>query len=148
ARGAIRIDRLDADVRGARIAMFADTPHEVLHVAPGDERVDQPIAAAVREVVFAEAAAPHAPLVVRGPEVEGARLARHAPRLRRLALEEDLLLDAEPGPGPEDLVRSRGVLGRHQIRMRAGGAPGGKPKQSGAERSEYGGSRGLRLRGV
>jgi hypothetical protein len=45
-------------VRGARIAMLAETTREVLLIAPGDERIDQPIAPPVREVVVPEAEAP------------------------------------------------------------------------------------------
>src|SRR5215813_15314963 len=73
-RGALRVDRLDADVRGACIAMLADAARESFRVAPGDEGVDQPIAPAVREVGFPEAEAPHALLVVGEPQVEGAGL--------------------------------------------------------------------------
>jgi hypothetical protein len=88
--------------------MLAETTREGLLIAPGDERIDQPIAPAAREVVVPEAEAPHALLVVRQPQVEAAGLASHAPRLRRLALEEDFLLDAQPGLGPE-VSRARAV---------------------------------------
>src|SRR5262245_55666964 len=117
ARGALRVDRLDAHVRGACIAMVAEAAREVLLVAPGDKRVDQSIAPAVREVVVPEAEAPHALLVVREPQVKGAGLTRHASRLRRCTLQENFLLDAEPRLGPQGLARPRGVLGRYQVRV-------------------------------
>src|SRR5262245_4104872 len=128
--------------------MLPEAAREVLLIAPGDERVDQPIAPAVREVVFPETEAPHALLVVREPEVEGAGLARQPSRLRWLALEEDLLLDAEPRLGPEGLARPRGVLGRYQVGVRADRAPGGKAEKSRAESGKHGWGRGLWLRGV
>src|SRR5262245_50026118 len=148
ARGALRVDRLDADVRGTRIAMRADAAREGFRVAPGDERVDQPIAPAVREIGFPEAEAAHALLVVRERQVEGAGLTGHAPRFRRLALEEDFLLDAEPRLGPEGLARPRGVLGRYQVRVRAERTPGGKAEELRAKSGEHGGGRGLWLRGA
>src|SRR5262245_7396620 len=97
--------------------MLAEAAREVLLVAPGDERIDQPIAPAVREVVVPEAEAPHALLVVREPQVECAGLPRHPPCLRRCALQENFLLDAEPRLGPKGLARPGGVLGRYQVRV-------------------------------
>src|SRR5262245_66355917 len=148
ARRALRVDRLDADVRGTRIAMLADAAREGFRIAPGDERVDQAIAPAVSEIGFPEAEAPHALLVVREPQVEGAGLTGHAPRFRRLALEEDFLLDAEPRLVPEGLARPRGVLGRYQVRVRAERTSGGQAEESRAKSSEHGGGRGVWLRGA
>src|SRR5262249_60760178 len=144
----LRVDWLDADVRGPCVAMLADGAREVLLIPPGDERVDEPIAPTVREVVVPEAEAPQALLVVREPQIEGAGLTRHAPRLRRRALEENLLLDAEPRLGSESLARPRGVLGRYQVRVRASRAPRGKAEEPRAESGKHGGGGGLWRQGV
>src|SRR5262249_46883951 len=127
--------------------MLAEAAREVLLIAPGNKRVDQPIAATVREVVVSEAEAPQALLVMREPQVEGAGLTRHAPRLRGRALEENLLLDAEPRLGSESLARPRGVLGRYQVRVRASRAPRGKAEEARSESGKHGGGGGLLLRG-
>src|SRR5262249_57897112 len=110
-------------VRGACVAMLAEAAREVLLIAPGDQRVDEPIAPTVREVVVPEAEALQALPVVREPQVEGAGLTRHAPRLRRRALEENFLLDTEPRLRSESLARPCGVLGRYQVRVRTTRAP-------------------------
>src|SRR5262245_66576490 len=114
--------------------MLADAACKGFRIAPGDERVDQLIAPAIREIGFPEAEAPQALLVVREPQVEGAGLTRHAPRLRRRALEENFLLDAEPRLGSESLARPCGVLGRDQVRVRARRARRGQAVEAGGGR--------------
>src|SRR5262245_66193652 len=117
--------------------MLADAACKGFRIAPGDERVDQLIAPAIREIGFPEAETPQALLVVREPQVEGAGLTGHAPRLRRRALKEDFLLDAEPRPGSERLARPCGVLRRYQVRVRASRAPRGKAKEPRGESGKH-----------
>jgi hypothetical protein len=76
--------------------------------APGDDRVDQAIAAAAGDVRLGEAEGEEVPHVVGKPEIGCHVGAGGRARLRRVGLEADGLLGCEKLPGPR-ISRARAV---------------------------------------
>ena len=88
-------------------------------VTPRDDRIDQAVAAAPRDVGVAVAEpAQVGRVVLRGQIDAGVRAGERA-RLGRLGFEHHSDLRREERVGPEDLARAGGVLNGDEIRVRA-----------------------------
>src|SRR5262249_22388434 len=88
-------DRAHAYVVGACVEMLVDATPKRRLIAPGDQRIDQPVRAAAGEVAVVE---PHflpRAAIVREAEVAGYGIAPDATRACRVAFEYHLLLDAQ-----------------------------------------------------
>jgi hypothetical protein len=106
-------------VVGARVVVCAHPRRDGVRVAPGDQRIDEPVAAAVGKVVVAESVLAPVLRVVREPQVGGQVLARNRPRAGRFGFEDEPLLRREHRSGAQDLAGAGGVRRRDEIRMRA-----------------------------
>ena len=98
-------ERLHGHVGRARVEVGAHAVGHGLLVAPRDERVDEPVAAAVLEVVVAEAEPPPAVRVVLERKVDGEVIPRGAARRVRVVEQHHALLGSEDLPRPEHRPR-------------------------------------------
>ncbi len=80
----LRVDHLDTDVVRPRIQMLLHTSANRFHVTPGDERVDETVAALPYEVIVGEAEAAPVVGVVRQVEISGDVPACDRPGLVRI----------------------------------------------------------------
>ncbi len=92
-------------------------PRIALLVAPRDQRVDELVAAAAGEIVFAEAQPPEVVGVVGQRQVPREGLAAEPAGLAGVLLEKDELLGRKQLSGPQDRAGPKRVLHRHEIRM-------------------------------
>ena len=99
-----------------------------------DHRVDQPVAAAVRDVVLGEAEPQQVARVVAQPQVGLRELARRRPRDLGVGLDHDRELRRDQHAGPDALARERRVLGRREVRVGAERPLGGEIEHLRAER--------------
>ena len=110
---------LDADVVGASVEVLARSLGDGGRVAPGDDRIDEAIAALAGQVVVARSPAGagcRRSSAVRGSDGEGAG---DAPRLGRVGLQDGRHLDRQAGLRAEDRARHGGVLDGHEVGMGA-----------------------------
>src|SRR5579871_6285278 len=77
----VRREDLNANVVGARGVMFANAVPDHVEVAPGDDRVDQPVAA-VLDIGFAEPQPEKVVDIVRRLQIELEEFAADLPRFR------------------------------------------------------------------
>src|SRR5262245_21241249 len=82
----VGVESLEADVIGPRRPVLVDPPANRCDIAPGDQRVDQVIGAAVGEVRRREAEAQQVLAVVRQLEVATEPVAADAARARRIGI--------------------------------------------------------------
>ena len=106
----------------------------------------QPVGAAVLEVALLEPEPEHVVPVVRSRQVEGAVLPRELPGPLLVVGEDHGLLGREQLPRAEPFARLRGVLRRHEVRVRAVGAVAGEVEHLRAERGQHHRHRLRRLR--
>jgi hypothetical protein len=78
-------EHLNANVVGAGRVMLANTVSDCIEITPSDHRVDQPVTAAIPEIVFVESKPEKVVSVVRQLEVELQELASDFSRFRRSA---------------------------------------------------------------
>ncbi len=116
---AVRVDRLEADMRGARVEMRVQLALDRRGVAPGDHRVDEPVVAAIGELGLGEADAEPVVAIIGQAHVARQLLAAERAGFRGVGLQADLLLDGEPFRRTEDRLGLLGVLGRDVVRQRA-----------------------------
>src|ERR1044071_3308466 len=89
---AIDCQHLNANVIGAGGVMLANTISDCIEITPGDDRVDQPVTAAIPEIVFVESEPQEVVSVVRQLEIELQELAPDFSCFRRISFEHDRLL--------------------------------------------------------
>src|SRR5580693_1659128 len=107
---ALRRDRLDADMVGARLPVFLDAGADRALVAPGHQSVEEAIRTAAGEVFVVKVLAPPAVDVVVELEIAGERLARCLVRLPRVGFEQHPYLGAQQLAGAKDGAGLRRVL--------------------------------------
>src|SRR4051812_1482623 len=136
ARNALLAEGLHADVVGAGVEMRAHDLGDLLRAALRDDRVEQPVGAAVGEVVLREAEVEQVARVVAQAEVERRVLAGDGLRARPIVLDDARHLGRDQLVGAEPLAGRARVLDRHEVRVRAGGALAGEVEHLRAERRE------------
>jgi hypothetical protein len=92
----------------------------------GDHRVDQPVGAALRNVVLGEAEVEQVLRVVAQPEVQLRVVACHGPRARRVGVDHARELGHQELAGAEALAGGVCVLDGHEVGVRAGGPLAGQ----------------------
>src|SRR5580693_9934046 len=123
-RTALGTDRLDADMVGAGVPVLLDPGADRALIAPRDHRVQKALRAAPREIVITEALAPPAVDVVLELHIARKRLARGAPRRRRVGLQQNPDFRAQQLAGAEDRAGLRGMLRRRVVGVRTIGELG------------------------
>ena len=116
-------------------------------VAPDDDRVTQPLAAAVVEVGLLEPEPEHVVPVVRRRHVEGDVLAGELARPLGVVGEDHRLLGREQLSRAEPFPGLCGVLDRDEVRVRAVGAVAGEVEHLRPERGEHDRAHGRAVRG-
>ena len=106
-------------------------------VTPHDERVDEPVAAAIREVVIGEALALPVVRVVRQGEVAAEVEPGRGPGLLRIRLQDDALLAGNETVGTDPRPSLGRELGGDQVRVGAGRTGPGELQHLRAERSQH-----------
>jgi hypothetical protein len=135
--GRIVAEDLDSHMIGASLEVFTDTTGHPLDRAPGDEGVDDPVAAAIRKVVFVEARPEQVSAVIRQLEVRAEIPPGESASVVRRRLDDYGHLGAQQPVGTDDLARSMGVLDRHEVRMGTVGAFGGQSEHARSERRQH-----------
>lgn len=107
---------------GARLVEGVHAAADPVVVAPGEDRVDEPVAAAVRDIGLLEAEAEEVVGVVGEFEIAGQIGAGDLAGAGRVLLQDDLELRGEQRALAEDLAGLRGVLGGDEVGDGAGRA--------------------------
>ncbi len=115
----VRGQHLQADVVGSGGVVCRHSRPDHLDIAPGDNRIDQPIAAAVGEILFGEAGRDQVSTVVRQADVNCHMRACDASRCLRIGFEKHRLFGREQAILSEDLACPGRVFGRDEVGMRA-----------------------------
>src|SRR5262249_28137832 len=97
--------------------MLANTISDCIEIAPSDDRVDQPITAAIPEIVFVESEPEEVVSVVRQLEVDLQELAPDFSRFRQISFEHDRLLRTQVSTCTNNLASPRRVFGIHIVGM-------------------------------
>src|SRR4051794_3425707 len=105
-------------------------------VAPSDQSVDQPVAAAIGNVVVGEAETQPVARVVRQGEVALHVCPGDRPRLLRILFQHHALLRGDQRAGPQRLPSDARMLRRDQIRVGAGSARGSQFEHLRAQRGQ------------
>src|SRR6516165_10568903 len=123
---------------GARLEVSVDTLTNFILVAPCYDRIDQPVAAVIGELcVLPSECSQIVGVVWQTRNVVGHKSARGRARLDRVGLQDDRLLDADPGRRPDLRAYFGRVLGRHKIGMRAPSLARGQLQHLRVKRSYY-----------
>ncbi len=138
--------QLEADLVGAGIEVGPHAGDDGVHVAPGDERVDEAVAAARREVVIAPAHPAQVVGVVRQRQVVLREGPPDATALVPVAREHRGLLDGQERLGPQVPARERRMLDRDEVRVGAIGTLGRQLEHARPEGREHDRDGWLRLR--
>src|SRR6478672_9309675 len=93
---------------GCRQTCVSQAAPDCVGIAPQDHRIDEPVAAAIGQLILGEALAQPTVAVVRQRHVARQFLAPERPRFRRIGLNRYFLLHCKPLRWPKD----RGGLGR------------------------------------
>jgi len=109
-------------VIGAGIEVLGDAATDGLLVAPRHQRIDQPVAAAAREVVVVVAEPAEVVDVIRKLELEPRSPAGQLASSGRVGSEQHLLLGREERTRPHEIAGQLGVLRCRQVRVRSGRA--------------------------
>ena len=129
--------RLCADVVGTRIEMSLHPIADGLLATVWDDRVDESIAPSVLEVAVDEPEREQVAAIVLQPEMQLESMAGRSSGSYCVRLEDDVLLDAKPRFGADDLARAGRVLGCDMQRERAVGLFRSKSKHLRAKRRQY-----------
>lgn len=122
----------------ARIPMRLDAGPQRRLVAPGDHGVDQPVRSLAGPILGGEALPLPVLLVIRQRQIDAQRLAADRAGAGRVALQRQLLLDAQQLAGAQPRAGVGGMVGRDVVGV---GAVGLVPRQldhARAERGEHG----------
>ena len=114
-------DHLDTDAVGAGVEVILDPSGDGLLVAPGDQAVDEPVGAAVRQVVLGEADPAKVVGVVRQGQIVVQEVAADSPGFASVSGQRHGLLGEELPGRPEDVACHRGVLRGHVVRVGTSG---------------------------
>src|SRR5262245_4164892 len=114
-RVAVGGEHLNANVVGAGRVMLANTVSDCIEITPSDHRVDQPVTAAIPEIVFVESKPQKVVSVVRQLEVELQELASDFSRFRRISFEHDRLLRTQVLTCTKNLASPRRMFRSHIV---------------------------------
>ena len=106
----------------ARGLMRANPIDNSIHIAPGDDGVHQPVAAAARQVLITETEPPQIIHIVGQREISGSMRSRDLSRFGRIGFKYDGLLDRQKSIRCLRSAGARSVFRRDEIRMRAVGS--------------------------
>ena len=124
---------------GAGVAHGRHPGHDRILVAPGHDGVDEPVAAAVGEVLVLETEVAQVVGVVRQVHVDRGVPASGLAGRRGSAIEHDCQLDGDQRVGAEDGAGGHHVLRRHEVRVRPGRSIAGQTEHPGPQRREHAG---------
>src|ERR1041384_6578263 len=97
--------------------MLANTISDCIEVTPSDDRVDQPVTAAIPEIIFVESEPDEVIGVVRQSEVNLQELAPDFSGLRRISFEHDRLLRTQVSTCTKNLASPRRMFRIHIVGM-------------------------------
>src|SRR5207302_7821280 len=97
----IRMQRLNADVIGARLPVLADAPDERIFIAPRDQRADETFRPIVGEIAVVEARAPPTVHVVAQAEIRAQIGARDLAGARGVRFQQIFLFYTEEFGWPD-----------------------------------------------
>ena len=118
-------------------AVLTDPGRDGVLIAPGDEGIDEPVAATSREVVVAETKAPQIVGVVGQSQVVGEVSSAECSGHVRIGGQGHGLLRQDQARRSDRLAGQRGVRGRHVVRMGASGAGARQLKHLGPEGGQH-----------
>ena len=118
---------LNADVACARGLMRANPIGNGSYITPGDDGINQSIAAAVGYVRVIKPKAPQIIHIIGQREIPGGVRSRDLSRFGCIGFKYDGLFYRQKPIAAQNLAAARGVFGRNEIRMSAVGSLGRQP---------------------
>src|SRR4029077_6396276 len=103
-------EHLKANMVSAGSAVFVNAAKHCFHVPPGNHRINQPVAASVSEIGFAESKPQEVIRVIRKGQVDGKEFSRSGASFRGVRFQDHRLLRTQKRACTEQLASLRRVL--------------------------------------